>query len=135
MFKTRKNHIYSQKAVHFYIVYEIYLWPFTWATDLTLGNSLFGVVKLTKNADRNYYKYSGYGIGFDSGRSFTYGNRFGKKVIIFGADISSSVYIDNRKKDILIVGKAPMQGLGNNTFDCRERICYKFYWATWEILV
>ena len=28
--------------------------------------NLFGSVKLTKNADRDKYKYSGYGIGFDS---------------------------------------------------------------------
>ena len=33
---------------------------------LQFGNSLFGAIKLTKNADFDKYKYSGYGIGFDA---------------------------------------------------------------------
>ena len=35
----------------------------------------------------------------------------GKNVIIFGADMSSSVHIDNRNKDILILSEGPTQGL------------------------
>ena len=31
----------------------------------------------------------------------------GKNVIIFGADMSSSAYIDNKGKDILIYGDGP----------------------------
>ena len=34
--------------------------------DFTLNNCLFGSVKLTKNADPEKYKYSGYAIGFNS---------------------------------------------------------------------
>ena len=34
-----------------------------------------------------------------------------KNVIIFGVDMSSSVRVDNKKKDILILGKGPTQGL------------------------
>ena len=40
-------------------------------TDFALGNCLFGSVKLTKNADLDKYKYSGYGIGFDSRSEFS----------------------------------------------------------------
>ena len=36
--------------------------------------------------------------------------KHGKIVIIFGADMSSSVHIDNVGKDILILGKGPTQG-------------------------
>ena len=36
-----------------------------------------------------------------------------KHVIIFGVDMSSSTKIDNRKKDILILGIGPTQGLEN----------------------
>ena len=36
---------------------------------------------------------------------------FDKQVIIFGADMSSSVHIDNKKKDILILGEGSTQGL------------------------
>ena len=35
----------------------------------------------------------------------------GRNVIIFGVDMSLSTKIHNRKKDILIVGKVPTQGL------------------------
>ena len=37
----------------------------------------------------------------------------GKNFIIFRADMSSSMHIDNRKKDILILGEGPTQGLYN----------------------
>ena len=36
---------------------------------------------------------------------------FATNVIIFGVDMSSSPHIDNNKKDILILGKGPTQGL------------------------
>ena len=36
---------------------------------------------------------------------------FGVNKIIFGVDMSLSIDIDNRKKDILILGKGPTQGL------------------------
>ena len=35
----------------------------------------------------------------------------GRNVIIFGVDMSSSTKIDNRKKDISILGKSPTQRL------------------------
>ena len=44
---------------------------------------------------------------------FSVGNEIGKNVIIFGVDISSSTKIDIRKKDILILGRGPTQGLEN----------------------
>ena len=39
----------------------------------------------------------------------------GKNVIIFGADMSSSVHIDNKRKYILILGEGPTQGLDDTT--------------------
>ena len=39
----------------------------------------------------------------------------GKKIIFFGADMSSSVHINNKNKDILILGEGPTQGLDDNT--------------------
>ena len=46
---------------------------------------------------------------------------WGKNVIIFGIDMSSSVHIDNKNRDILILDKRPTQGLdytnsGSRTF-------------------
>ena len=81
-------------------------------TDFTLGSCLLGSVKLTKNDDPDKYKYSVYGIGFDSGSGFLFTDgSMGKHVIIFGVDISSFVHIDNRNKDILILGEGPSQRL------------------------
>ena len=39
----------------------------------------------------------------------------GKNAIIFGVDISSSVHIDDKKKDILILGFIPTQRLDDTT--------------------
>ena len=57
-----------------------------------------------------------YGIRFDSYTEFSLPDgSMGKNVIIFGADMSSSGHIDNREKDILILGKRPTQGLDGTT--------------------
>ena len=40
----------------------------------------------------------------------------GKNFIIFGVDMSSSVHIDNKGKDILILGKGPTQTLDGTKF-------------------
>ena len=52
-----------------------------------LGNSLFGAVKLTTNADPDKYKYFSFGTGFDTSGSFlmSNGSGFDKNFIIFGA--------------------------------------------------
>ena len=80
--------------------------------DPTLKNCLFGAVTITKNADIKKYGYSGYGIDFDRKSSFSFpGDGFGQNVIIFGVDMSSPARVNNKKKDILILGKGPTQGL------------------------
>ena len=100
------------KIVNIYIIYEINKKDNTTSSDPTLENCLFGAVTLTKNTDIDKYKYSGYGIGFGRRSSFSFPNGgFGQNIIIFGADMSSSSHIDNNKKDILVLGKRPTQGL------------------------
>ena len=85
----------------------------------TLENCLFGSVKLTKNADMDKYRCSGYGIGSDRNTSFSISNEICKNVIIFGVDVGSSTKIDNIKKDILILGRGPTQGL-ESTFSAEK---------------
>ena len=64
---------------------------------------------MTKNADIDKYGYSGYATAFDRTSNFSFpSSRFGQNVIIFGVDMSSLL---NKKKDILILGKGPTQGL------------------------
>ena len=97
---------YSYGAiVNIYIVYEISR-NYTISSYPTLENCLFGAVSLTKHVDIDQYKYSGYGIGFDRKGEFSFGsNGIGRNVIIFGSDMSGSVYANNKTKNVLVPGK------------------------------
>ena len=78
-----------------------------------LGNCFFGAVKLTKNADPDKYGYSSYGIGFDACSQFSQSDgSCGKNVIIFGVDMSS-LHVDNKNKDLLVLAEGPTQGLND----------------------
>ena len=84
-------------------------------TYFTLCYCLFGSTKLS-NVDLYKYKYTSYGIGFDSRSEFLFTDRsYGKNVIIFGTDMSSSVHVDKKDQDILIVGEGSTQGLDDTT--------------------
>ena len=99
----KSNISISKKVTNLYISYTLIPQLWNLSTDFTLGNCLFGSVKVTKNADLYRYKYSGYGIGFDSRLEFSLpDSTIGKNVIIFGADMNSSVNGDNNGKDTLI---------------------------------
>ena len=50
----------------------------------------------------------------------------GKNVIIFGADMSSSVHVDNKGKDILILGEGPTQGLDDTTLTAEAKYPINF---------
>ena len=65
-------------------------------------------------------KYSGYGIGFDRKDEFSFGNGFGQNMIIFCVDMSSSLQANNRKNNILILGKGFTQGLDHTTIYAEE---------------
>ena len=71
---------------------------------MSLGSCLCGSAKLTKNADLDKYKYSNDDMRFDSRSEFSFTDgSIGKNVIIFGADMSSSVHFDNKNKDIIVL--------------------------------
>ena len=111
----KKNKIpYSPwKIVNIYIVYDldkIYI-----MTIPALVNCSCVAVSLTKNSDMDQYKYSVYGFGFDRGNVNSFNNGFRRNVIIFWVDMSSSVHVDDPKKDIFVVGKGPTQGLGEHS--------------------
>ena len=55
---------------------------------------------------------------------------FGKNLIIFGTDMSSSLHIHNKKEDFLILGKGRVDGVDDTYADCRKTSFYKFYRAT-----
>ena len=107
---NKLQYTYGHK-VNVYIVYELGASTSN-DSDPTLKNCLFGAITLTKNADIEKYWYSGYGIGFDRRSSFSFPvGGFGQNVLTFGADMSSSAHIDNKKKNILVLGVGPTQGL------------------------
>ena len=50
----------------------------------------------------------------------------GKNLIVFRVDISSSVHIDNKKKDILLLFKSPTQGLDDTTLTAKAQYSINF---------
>ena len=106
--KIRYDH---GKVVNIYIVYEISR-NINISDYPTLKNCLCGAVSLTKNADIDKYKYSGYGFGFYRHGSFSHtSGTAGRSVIIFGVDMSSSTKND----------KGPTQGLEHTL--SAEKMC------------
>ena len=106
--KSTYNH---GKIINIYIDYEISK-NYNGRNHPTLENSLFGAVKSTKSTGVNNYNYSGCVIVFDGHGSLLYPD-IGEdtNAIIFGLDMSSLTKIDNKEKDILILGKGQTQGL------------------------
>ena len=95
-----------------------------------LKNCLFGAVTLTESSDINVCRsmcidvwkceYSDYGIGFDRKSNFSFpGGGFGQDVLVFGADMSSSVHVDNKEKDILVIRKRTNTRIRTHT-NCRK---------------
>ena len=69
--------------------------------EFTLKDCLFGVVKLTENANPNKCSYSGYEIGFDSHTPFLIPNfDWGKNVVNCGVDMSSFVHANKKNKGL-----------------------------------
>ena len=123
--KTTFNH---RKTVNIYTAYDLKsnLNNF----DPTLQNCLFGAVKLTKNSDIDKYGYARYGTGFDSKGTFLHpSGTTGVNVMIFGVDFSSSAHANNKRKNILIIGKVPTQGLEDATLYA-EKMYYVNFTAT-----
>ena len=109
----QKNATYTPpNRIKCFIVYELDTWSWDLNTDFILKDCLFEGVKLVKNADSDKYVYTGYGSGFDSCSVLSLPDgSTGKNAIILGVDKSSSEHIDNKKKDILILGFGQTQGL------------------------
>ena len=112
----KSNVFIPKKVINLYISYKLTPWLRNLKTGFTLNNCLLESLKLTKNADPDKCKYSNYSIGFDyrSELLFTDG-RMERNVNIIGADMSSSVHVDNKYKDILILGEGRTQALDDTS--------------------
>ena len=104
----------QNNVANLFIVYELDRWSQDLNVKFILRDCLFGTVKLTKNANANNYFYSRYGIGFDSRSLFSIPDfDWGKNVVIFGVDMSSSVHAYDKHKGILILDKEQTKGLND----------------------
>ena len=83
---------------------------------------MFGAVKITKDVNTSHYNYQSYGICFDGGSSFSFGNSLSaKNVIIVGVDMSSSTHNANRVQgNIYVVGKDFVQGINGTIFSAEK---------------
>ena len=85
-----------------------------------------GAVKLTKNLDPDKCSYSGYIILIDVLGTFSLLNEgFSKNIRTFGANVSSSVHVDD-KKDNPILHKSPVQRLDYTTLTAEVKYSVNF---------
>ena len=119
---TNNNISAFRKVTNLYIYHTLDTWSRCLNVDFTLDNCLSeAVIFLTKNYDSDKYRYSSSGIGFDARSQFSLPARsWDKYVIIFGVDNSSSLHVDNKKKNIIVFDESATQGLDDTTItaDC-----------------
>ena len=107
---------------------------------------MIGAVELVKNTDINIqistnkykysgyadkytdkYKYSGYSIVYSIHGTFSFATGwFCYNVIIFPVDMSSPAHVDSKKKDILILGEGPTQGLDDKKLTGEKKYSISF---------
>ena len=112
--------VIEQINVNVYIVYDLDALPRNPTNNFKFKNCLFGATSVVKNSDKEKYKYSSYGITFDSAGSWSFGNDIARNVIIFSVDNSSSSNDDNRKNNFLVLGKGPTFRI-NGRFGSHEK--------------
>ena len=102
----------NDNVINIYCVYELQPIASSRDTSFTIKNALFGAMQITKDAtDNSKNNYKGYGICFDErsqfGHTITEGGfthtTNGRNVLIFGADMSSSVHATNKANHIYIL--------------------------------
>ena len=103
----KSNISMPEKVINLFISYTLDPQLKNLNTDFTLGNCLFGSEKLTKNADPDKYKYTGYGIGFASRSEFLFADgTYGKKMSLFLELMWAHLYMlikREKKQNILLM--------------------------------
>ena len=99
----------NNNVINIYYVYELQPIASSRDTSYTIQNALFGAMQITKDPTNNSKNnYRGYGICFDERNNFSHTitqdgrqrTSNGKNVLIFGADMSSSIHATNRANHI-----------------------------------
>ena len=117
--------------VNIYIVYKLDPLASTRDKSFTIQNALFGAMQITKNATDNLKNnYKGNGMCFDErsefGHTITEGGRAhtanARNVLIFGADMSSSVHATNKADHIYLMGTGLTQGINDTTIYAEKNV-------------
>ena len=83
---------------------------------------MFGGIKLAKSADLEKCSYSEYDIGFDFRSLFSYWDFDCGKIVHH----SSSIHTDIKKKDLLVPGERPTQGLNDTMIMAEAKYSINF---------
>ena len=132
---SSNDHVINKNVVNIYIVYKLDPLASTRDKSFTIKNALFGAMQITKDAtdnDKNNCKE--YGICFDErsefGHTITKGGRAhttdARNVLIFGADMSSSVHATNRANHIYLMGTGLTQGINDTTIYAEKNFYRNF---------
>ena len=116
---------YSIKIINVYIFYDLDNWPKNSLGSFTLKNCLFGSTNIVKNNDKEKNVYSGYGIAFDGGGSWSFNDEFARNVKIFEADNSSSFHTKIFHMIFRVLGKRDSFGI-NGSFVAPEKMNINF---------
>ena len=128
---SNNDHVLDKNVVNIYIVYKLDPLASTRDKSFARQNALCGAMQITKNAtDNDKNNYKGYGICFDErsefGHTITEGGRAhatgARNVLIFGADMSSSVHATNRANHIYLMGT----GLNDTTIYAEKNFYRNF---------
>ena len=131
---TQSKALKLNNTENIYIVYRLNPISSTRNTDYTIQNALFGAMKITKNTDYSKINYTGYGLCFDKGGTFTHTIQEGnfdhttaaRNVIIFGVVMSFSVHATNRANNIYVIGEALVQGINDTTIYAEKNFYRNF---------
>ena len=125
----------NNNVINIYCVYELQLIGSSRDTMFTVQNALFGAMQITKDAtDNSKNNYKGYGICFDErsqfGHTITEGGfrhtTNGRKVLIFGADMSFSIHATNKANHIYLLGDGLTQGINDTTIYVKKNYYRNF---------
>ena len=89
-----------------------------------LKKSLFGIFKLTRNADKGKFTYNGRAIAFDEKGYWSFHNDTARNVVIFGVGNSSSSHFDNPKNNFLALGDGPTEGINGSVGSAGKKIVF-----------
>ena len=132
---SSNDHVLNENVVNIYIFYKLDSLASTRDKSVTIQNALFGAMQITKNAtDNSKNNYKGYGICFDErsefGHTITEGGHAhttdARNVLIFGADMSSSVHVTNRANHIYLMGTCLTQGINDTTIYAEKNFYRNF---------